>query len=202
MNFVKVSLLALVVSFSALAAEQSEAASSEQFNDGFISDDLFIYKHTGPGNNYRILGSINAGTEIKITGESGNGYSQIIDNKGQEAWVESKYVSTEPGLRNVIAELNTRLASNEESIGTLETQVSESRSNNNNIQNENTTLKNQLASITTELAETKAQLKDQDMNVQKEWFFNGAIVLGIGLIFGLILPRLGGGKKNRMDNWK
>lgn len=202
MNLVKISLLSLLVTFSATAAEQTSNSTTEALPSGFISDDLFIYKHSGPGNNYRILGSINAGSEIKVTGQAKNDYTQIIDTKGQTVWVESKYVSNQPGLRNVIAELNTRLASNDESIGILERQVSESRERSSSVQNENTSLKNQLAELTNELAKTKAELKDQDMNVQKEWFFNGAIVLGIGLIFGLVLPRLGGGKKNRMDNWK
>jgi SH3 domain protein len=45
-------------------------------------------------------------------------------------------------------------------------------------------------------------LKDQDTNIKKEWFFNGAIVLVIGLLLGLILPRLAARRKGSMDNWK
>jgi SH3 domain protein len=39
------------------------------------------------------------------------------------------------------------------------------------------------------------------MNILKEWFFTGAIVLGIGLILGLILPKLFTRKRNTMQSW-
>ena len=91
---------------AALISSSDSEESSVEVTQGFISDDLFIYMHSGAGNNFRILGSINSGTEIKLTGLTENEYTQIIDNKNRKAWVESKYVSTTPGLRFVIAELS------------------------------------------------------------------------------------------------
>ena len=52
-----------------------------------------------------------------------------------------------------------------------------------------------------DLTQTKSQLKNQDTDIKKQWFFNGAIVLGIGLLFGLILPRLFSKRKANMENW-
>ena len=101
MKFVK-SLFACLVIFNAYSIQAEEAAPQE-FAQGFISDELFIYMHSGAGNNYRILGSINSGTEIKLTNEEENEYTQIIDTRGRTVWVESKYVSAKPGLRYIIA---------------------------------------------------------------------------------------------------
>ena len=97
--------LALSLSFSLLAED-----APSNLDSGYISDDLFIYMHSGAGNNYRILGSINSGTEVKVTGQYENDYTEIIDDKNRKVWVESKYISLKPGLRFVIAELNERLA--------------------------------------------------------------------------------------------
>ncbi len=197
MKSVKIVLFSLLFSFSLSAAEQENQVSS-----GFISDDLFIYMHSGAGNNYRILGSINAGTEVHLTGKIENEYTQFINEKGREAWVPSKYISVQPGLRNVIAELNAKLASNSESTLSLENNLDENKVLIDNLRNENTQFKNEVATLNSQLIETKSKLRDQDTNIKKEWFFNGAIVLAIGLIFGLLIPRLGGTRKANMDSWK
>jgi len=200
MKFVK-SLFVCFIIFSAYGIQAEESAPQE-LTQGFISDELFIYMHSGAGNNYRILGSINSGTEIKLTHVVENGYTQIIDDKDRTVWVESKYVSAKPGLRYIIAELNEKLA-NVESVGVeLDSQLSKANNDTEQLNTEKNKLNNKIVALDKELAETKSQLKDQDMNIKKEWFFNGAIVLVIGLILGFIIPQLTTRKKSSMDSWK
>ncbi|NQZ80723.1 MAG: TIGR04211 family SH3 domain-containing protein [Colwellia sp.] len=200
MKFVK-SLFACLVIFNAYSIQAEEAAPQE-FAQGFISDELFIYMHSGAGNNYRILGSINSGTEIKLTNEEENEYTQIIDTRGRTVWVESKYVSAKPGLRYIIAELNEKLA-NIESVGAdLDGQLNEANNNTEQLISDKKKLNSEISSLNTELTEVKSQLKDQDMNIKREWFFNGAIVLIIGLVLGLLIPQLTARKKSSMDSWK
>ena len=117
--------LLLISNFFSYAEEETTQTTGENLTPAYISDDLFIYMHAGPGNNYRILGSINAGDEVSMTGESANGYTQIIDSKNRETWVESKYVSTTPGIRAAIAELNGKLASNEDSSLQLSSELTQ-----------------------------------------------------------------------------
>jgi len=186
----------LYLSFSVGAQE-----TSKNTTPGFISDELFIYMHSGAGKNYRIVGTINAGTEIQLTGNSENDFSQIIDPKGKNAWVETQYISTNPGLRNVIAELNGKLADYSEQNNQLENQLQQATANVDQLNSQTTQLNNEIAGLNKQLTQTQAKLKDQDTNLKKEWFYNGAIVLGIGLILGLVLPRLGGRRRNRMDSW-
>ena len=200
MKFVK-SLFACLVIFSAYSIQAEEAAPQE-LAQGFISDELFIYMHSGAGNNYRILGSIHSGTEIKLTNEEENEYTQIIDTRGRTVWVESKYVSAKPGLRYIIAELNEKLA-NIESVGAdLDGQLNEANNNTEQLISDKKKLNSEISSLNTELTEVKSQLKDQDMNIKREWFFNGAIVLIIGLVLGLLIPQLTARKKSSMDSWK
>ena len=178
---------------------------AEETNDnlvsGYIADDLFIYMHAGPGNNYRILGSINAGEEIKLTGKVENDYTQIIDDKNRETWVENRYVNTKPGVRHEVKRLQEQLANKTENNDGLTSQLTQAQ---NEIERLNTETKNfeiKVSQINKELDETKLKIKNQDTELKKEWFFNGAIVLVIGLLLGLIIPKISGRKKSSMDNW-
>jgi SH3 domain protein len=189
--------LALSLSFSLLA----EDALSD-LDSGYISDDLFIYMHSGAGNNYRILGSINSGTEVKVTGQYENDYTEIVDDKNRNVWVESKYISLKPGLRFVIAELNERLANTTSNTDSMSEELAQAKNTIENLSSEKSQLNNEISQLNKTLMVTRSKLKDQDTNIKKEWFFNGAIVLVIGLLLGLILPRLTARRKGSMDNWK
>jgi SH3 domain protein len=179
-----------------------EANAELETSQAFITDDLFVYMHAGSGNNYRILGTVNAGTQIKLTGLSQNEYTQILDDKNRLTWIESKYVSDKPGLRFVVAELNAQLADATERNKQLDSQLNNARVNITDTNTQSAQLNNEIATLKNQLASTKSKLKTQDTDIQKQWFFNGAIVLGLGLVLGLILPRLGGRKRSNVDNWK
>jgi SH3 domain protein len=189
--------LALSLSFSLLAED-----APSNLDSGYISDDLFIYMHSGAGNNYRILGSINSGTEVKVTGQYENDYTEIIDDKNRNVWVESKYISLKPGLRFVIAELNERLANTTSNTDSMSEELAQAKNTIENLSSEKAQLNNEISQLNKTLMVTRSKLKDQDTNIKKEWFFNGAIVLVIGLLLGLILPRLAARRKGSMDNWK
>jgi len=195
----------LILSSSILAqtvAQAAEQNSPVDMPSGFISDELFIYMHSGAGTNYRILGSINAGTQVKLTGNSANNFTEILDDKGRKAWVESKYVSDKPGLQFVVAELNSQIASASDNNNQLDAQLNQLKDAVNNLTNKNSSLTKEITSLNTRLINTQSKLKDQDTNIKKQWFFNGAIVLGIGLILGLILPRVFARRRSNMDSWE
>ncbi len=179
-----------------------EEQSTQETSQAFITDELFVYMHAGSGNNYRILGTVNAGTQIKVTGLEQNNYSQIIDDKNKITWVESKYVTDQPGLRFVVAELNAQLAGATELNNQLDSQLNHVKETVSNLNDSSSQLNNEIATLKNQLATTKSKLKTQDTDIQKQWFFTGAIVLGIGLALGLILPRLSSRRRGNMDNWK
>ena len=194
-----------VIAFLAITLASSlfipAQAADSNYNQGYISDELFIYMHTGPGKKFRILGTINAGSKVQITGSVDGGYSEIIDNKDRTAWVESKYVTTQPGLRFVVAELNGKIATSSDYSSQLDGEVNELKSKVNLLTNDKKKLSAELQKLTATLEKTQTKIKDQDTNIKKQWFFNGALVLGVGLILGLILPRLFARRRGSMDSW-
>lgn len=194
----------LVIATLSLLAPQalSEESQQEPKESAYIIDDLFIYMHAGAGANYRIVGSVNAGDEIKLTGNESNGYTEIIDPRDRITWVESKYLSKTPGMRFAIAELNTKLANQEESVEQSEASLSLANQQINQLKENEKALNKQITALTRDLATAQSKVDNQDLALKKEYFFNGAIVLAVGLILGLILPRLATRKRSSMDNWK
>jgi len=194
-----------VIAFIAITLSSSLSlsvqAAENNYKQGYISDELFIYMHAGPGTNFRILGTVIAGSEIKITGEVDNGYSEIIDNKDRATWVESKYVTTQAGLRFVVDKLNEEISTSSNFTSQLDGEVNELKSKVNLLTNDKKELSIELKKLTDTLVQTQAKIKVQDTDIKKQWFFTGALVLGIGLILGLILPRFFARRRGSMESW-
>ncbi len=179
-----------------------KADAAENIGDkGYITDQLSTFIHAGPSTNYRILGTVTAGSQITITGVQENNYSEIIDDKSRKAWVETKYVTTTPGLRIKIAELTQKISGATSHTIELDGQVNTLQNKINTLLSEKQTLTTELTAVSNELQQTRLKVKDQDTNIKKQWFFTGAMVLGIGLIVGLILPRLFSKRRNTMQSW-
>jgi len=187
--------------FCAVISTQAQESSSSINKRGFISDDLSIYMHAGPGTNYRILGTINAGAEIKTSGKVDKGYSEIIDDKNRITWVETKYLTTKPGLRFVVAELNDKIASSGDYTNQLDGEVNQLRSSVEILSNEKKELQTQLKKVEKQLQITMSKVKDQDTKILTQRFYNGAIVLTVGLLLGLIIPRFFARRRSSMDSW-
>ena len=189
-----------LLALSVLLFSFSSIAQDDKPTNAYISDDLFVYMLAGSGKNYRILGTVQAGTEIQLTGEEANGYSEIIDPKGKTTWVETQFISTNPSLRNVIAELNSKLAQHTESQLINETALSEAKDTILVLTSKNNELSQNIDQINKELTLVKSKLKDQDQEILTQWFFNGAMVLGVGLLLGVLLPGLLG-RKRKSGSW-
>jgi SH3 domain protein len=174
---------------------------AEESQQGYITDDLTIFMHAGPGTNYRILGSINAGSQIQTTGEESNEYSEIIDDKKRITWVETKYITRQPGLRFVVEDLNNKLTNGNNYSSQLDGELNGLKNNLNLVNQERDSLQTELTKTQKELKQVQSKLKGQATQIQKQWFFNGAIVLGIGLVLGLVLPRFFSRRRSGMDNW-
>jgi SH3 domain protein len=199
------SLSIFAISLESLAFEEQKnlpQTLSSDSQQAFITDELFVYMHAGAGKNYRIVGTINAGSQIKVTGIEKSDYSQLVDENNTTSWIATKYITQQPGLRFVSAELNAQLASATDLNNQLDSQLNNIKETVSNLNDSSSQLNNEVAILKNQLASSQAELKAQDTDIQKQWFFTGAIVLAIGLILGLIIPKLGGRRRGSMDNWK
>jgi SH3 domain protein len=200
-QIIKQAFIGFFITFSALSFVQAQEDNLSENKQAYISDDLTIYMHAGPGTNYRILGTINAGTQIQTTGKSDKGYSEIVADNNRITWVETKYITLKPGLRYVVADLNEKLASASDYNVQRDGELNELKSSVEILNQDKNKLTSQLNKVQQQLQETQSKVKDQDTKILTQRFYNGAIVLGVGLLLGLLLPRLFARRRSSMDNW-
>ena len=200
-QIIKQAVVGFFIVFSVLSFAQAQEVALSKGSQAYISDDLTIFMHAGPGTNYRILGTINAGSQIEITGKSDNGYSEIIDEKNRITWVETKYITSTPGLRFEVANINDKLTRANDYSAQLDGEINELKSNIELINQDRKKLTSQLETVQKQLTETQSKVSTQDSKMLSQRFYNGAIVLGFGLLLGLILPRLFARRRSSMDSW-
>jgi len=188
-------------------------AAPAQAQTRYISDNLFTYMHSGPSNQYKIIGSVNAGDRItQLASNRSTGFTQIVDTKGRKGWVESKFVSRQAGL-------GERLPKVEQELATVKTQLANARKAANNekagladsleqrnkqiqdLEQSYSDVNNQLISSQTEVRELRAKLDTQKEDLLLKYFMYGGGVAGIGLLFGLLLPHMIPSRKKKPNGW-
>lgn len=167
----------------------------------FISDDLFTYLHAGPGRNFRILGSVVAGTRVTLLQEdTEKNFVEIIDDKQRTGWVDAEFISVSSSVRELVPGLQQQVQSAEQTIqqqrqsnDLLNQQIADLTSQNSN-------LKKKLSDAEKENLKITQTLADYDQTAQMEWFTRGGIVAVISLLLGIVLTYLPK-KRRRNDNW-
>ncbi|KGY13746.1 arylsulfatase [Vibrio tubiashii] len=181
--------------------------------DRYISDKLFTYMHSGPSNEFRIIGSVDAGDKVKlISANRDTGYTQVQDSKGRKGWVESRFVTKQesmalrlPRLEKELADVKEKLANARsnadqekagliDSLETRNTQISE-------LEQGYSDMSKQLSASQEEVRKLRAKLDTQKDDLLLKYFMYGGGVAGIGLLFGLILPHIVPRRKRSPNGW-
>ena len=162
----------------------------------YVSDDLHTFIHSGPGTKYKIIGSVNTGEHIKVIRKESN-FTLVKDSKGRSGWINSKYVSSKPGLKERLPRLETELSKLkiqlEEDKGNLDSKASQVT----NLENTNSKLTKQLKEVQTLNNELNQRLDTKRTDLLIKWFTYGGMVAGAGLILGLIIPLLIPSRRNK-----
>ncbi|WP_337879730.1 TIGR04211 family SH3 domain-containing protein [Rheinheimera sp.] len=167
----------------------------------YISDRLVTYLYNGPGKDYKIIASINAGDEIQLTGEDATaGYWQVTDSKGRTGWILKQYVSASPVFDQNTEQLTTQL-------NNLQSQIEALAQEKQQLQQE---LEETAAAVTQAEAATATaqqtiallttQLQDKPTSFWQDKMVMGALLAIAGLILGLLVPALLP-QRRRNDRW-
>ncbi|BEU01924.1 signal transduction protein [Agarivorans sp. OAG1] len=192
--------LSLALAFPALAQTR------------YISDDLYVFMHSGPSNQFRIVGSVNAGTKInQVEFNQENKYAKIVLENGREGWVEAKYLNRSPGLAAQLEQVKSQLEKSQTALKQQQQdsgaasaeqaeQIDAQQQQIEQLQLTNDQLNEQLTQISQQNNAIQHELDTKDEAVQMQWFMRGAGVAGIGLILGILLPMIPRRKK-RDNQW-
>ncbi|MDN3681585.1 TIGR04211 family SH3 domain-containing protein [Vibrio tapetis subsp. quintayensis] len=179
----------------------------------YIADNLFTYMHAGPSNQFRIIGSVNAGDKVDLVNSDRKaGYSQIVDSKGRKGWVESKFVSKVPSmaerlplLEKELAEVKEKLATARQTSDEAKAGLVESLSARNtqikDLESSQSEMNKQLLTSQDEVRELRAKLDTQKEDLLLKYFMYGGGVAGLGLLFGLLLPHMIPSRKKSPNGW-
>ncbi|HGP6919547.1 TPA: TIGR04211 family SH3 domain-containing protein, partial [Vibrio cholerae O1] len=181
--------------------------------DRYIADKLFTYMHSGPSNQYRILGSIDAGEKVKlIEVNKESGYSHIADERGRTGWVESRFITREvsntlrlPALEKELEEVKKLLANARQNADSEKAGLAESLELRNqqiaDLERNYADISKQLTDSQSEIRELRAKLDTQKEDLLLKYFTYGGGVAGIGLLLGLVLPHIIPRRKRHPAGW-
>ncbi|WP_455425771.1 TIGR04211 family SH3 domain-containing protein [Dryocola sp. LX212] len=178
----------------------------------YVSDELNTWVRSGPGDNYRLQGTVNAGEEVTLLQSNEESkYSQIRDSKGRSSWIPSAQLSATPSLRTRVPDLEKQVKDLTDKLTNIDTtwnqrtaemqqKVAQSDGVITGLKEENQQLKNQLIVAQKKVNAANVQLDDKQRAIIMQWFMYGGGVLGVGLLFGLLLPHMIPSRKKK-DRW-
>ncbi|KQN64465.1 SH3 domain-containing protein [Erwinia sp. E602] len=180
----------------------STAATVHAEEKRYVSDELSTWVRSGPGNDYRLIGTLNAGEEVSLLQSNENSkYGQIRDSQGRTTWIPLAQLSQQPSLRTRVPELEQQVkdltakldnidSSWNQRTADMQKKVAGSDDAINALKEENQQLKNQLVVAKKKVDAANVQLDDKQRAIIMQWFMYGGGVAGVGLLLGLLLPHM------------
>ncbi|MBS0848370.1 TIGR04211 family SH3 domain-containing protein [Citrobacter sp. JGM124] len=199
-----------LICFALLSISISTAANADEKR--YISDDLSTWVRSGPGDSYRLVGTVNAGEEVTLLQRNeGTKYGQIRESNGRTVWIPLAQLSNTPSLQTRVPELESQVKTLTDKLSNIDTtwnqrtaemqkKVAGSDQVINGLKEENQQLKNQLIIAQKKVDAANIQLDDKQRAIILQWFVYGGGVAGFGLLVGLLLPRMLPRRKKK-DRW-
>lgn len=205
-RFASVLLIAAALPLSAAVAE-----------DRWVTDRGEFTMRSGKSTSNKIVRMLKSGTRVELlTTDQASGYSKIRMENGKEGWVLSRYLLTEPPALvrlpelekdlGRVAELSSERQALQKEVRNLQAENTQLRSelerikkvssNAVKLDSENTQLKQTLSANDTMISQLETDNRKLGSRSSREWFVVGAAVLIIGILLGLIIPRLQFRKKS------
>ena len=168
----------------------------------YISDELSTWVRSGPGDQYRLVGKLNAGEQVTLLQTNNESqYGQIRDAEGKTNWITLAQLSAEPSLRTRVPQLEQQVKDLTDKLANIDSswnqrtadmqkKVAASDSVINGLKDENQQLRNQLIVAQKKVNAANVQLDDKQRAIIMQWFMYGGGVAGVGLLLGLLLPHM------------
>ena len=197
---------------TAPASAATVTTESKRLSDRYVSDDIYTFLHGGPGKQYRILGSVKAGTKVQFIELDASGkYAQIIDSRGRTAWIASESLQSAPSFRSQVVELQAQKQQLQHQLDNIDSeqarelklkreQVAQLSAQSQQQQQRLDEQSEELQSLRQENSKLQQSLGTKEQDEQYRWWREGGTIAGVGLLLGLLLPDLPRPRR-RKDRW-
>jgi len=168
--------------------------------------------HSGPSLQYRIIGSIEVGTQLTtIKSNSETKFTQVKTPTGRVGWVKTSEIKSQQPAKSLLPELQKKYLESQNKLETINNDNQQANAAKDQAIIDKDNLIAQLDSEKRQLRDTIDELEERNMEldllqdtkderVKMEWLMYGGSVLFLGMLVGLIIPFLPRRKK-RTDNW-
>ena len=192
-------IFGLLLAATSFISYAEEAPSSNE-NTAYIVDNLYTFMHSGPSKNYRILGSVDAGTQITLLSEEDNGYFKIRDDKDREGWVETKFISENAGIHQQFQALNNDMTLMQEQLRQAEIELPQLQEQNRTLTEQNQALSEQIEKLKSTIESERNVKQLASAKEKRQLLTYGGAIAFIGLLLGIILTIMLSRRK-RYDGW-
>jgi SH3 domain protein len=200
--------LVLLLLFSASALAETR----------YVSDELKINLRRGEGIGYKIVRALPAGSPVELLGTNkDSGYSQVRTSEGTVGYVLTRQLMRQPSAKARLARAEKeRDRALEKAANALQLEKERDQARSEHLQmtkerdrlnselegikrsaadsiriaEERKSLKEQVANLTWELENLKLENRELQNDETHDWFLMGAGVIIVGILIGLLLPRL------------
>jgi SH3 domain protein len=146
MSVIRLILIMLLSASSVALAQESR----------YISDEVFVVLHAGPGSNYRWLGKLIPGTQLVEKRRSTDGnWAEVATSRGTEGWVQAEYLSTEPPAQVRLPAVVRQLEEAQQESAALRSSLAELRASQSEITAQLTKSNADLQQVSEELAQLR-----------------------------------------------
>ncbi|OCG19927.1 MULTISPECIES: TIGR04211 family SH3 domain-containing protein [unclassified Gilliamella] len=180
--------------------------------DKYVSDDVDVYLHRGPGSQYAFSNAVKAGEKVVELEKSADGkYTRIQLKNGRVAWIETSKLNEQPSYKERLPLLEAKLAEYQDRVDNAEAyqqklvsdyvqKLQSAEKSIETLQNKNEALEQKVKEQGARIESMLNQVDDKRRDLIVTWFTYGGLVAGGGLILGLILPSIISSRRKK-DRW-
>jgi SH3 domain protein len=154
-------------------------AGSAQAQRAWIKDEVRLNLRTGPGTQFRILGTLVTGDSVEMIAR-GDGWTQVRAKGGLEGWIPEGFLQEEAPAKILLERHQADTASMRKRFDTLTREVTELRAKNEELEAQQTQRAGDLERLTRENLELRAGAR------WPHWIA-GASILFTGGLIGIIV---------------
>lgn len=191
-----VTLCTAALSTTVLAQETAQP-DNQNIEFRYISDDLFTYMRAGPGPDFRLLGSVTAGAKIQLLQvDRDAGYAEIIDDRQRTGWIEIKYVSRTPTIREELMRMSQEVSDKTLAVSEMQAEVDAIKENLGKSEQQKISLNRQITQHLEKIGELNERLEQRERANQMQWFTRGASLGVVSLFIGYLMGLFGRKKQH------
>jgi len=192
-----------------------------QADTRYIVDQATLPMRAGQSTGHKIIGMLPSGMAVQVLERSAAGYSRVRTSTGKEGWILSRYLMPTPAARDRLVKAEMELAKLNElkqqkqsveqdraelkkANGKLVKELEMLRKTSANavqMASENADLQSKATEAVQALESLQQQTRDIRNSAQQRWFMLGGGAILLGVLLGLILPRMRVQRKSRWGGY-